>query len=97
MGWEQTCGRRPDSEGAARPRTRARSRSRRAGEQTALERARLLDAKRRAELEQRDLDAVRNWSWVKHLKVAAMCLTGLWVICYVVSAIMVEALLRMTD
>ena len=42
-------------------------------------------------------DGRREWSTFKHIRVALMFVALLWVVCYAVTLVTIEALLRMTS
>ena len=104
MGWEQSCGRRPNA-AASSDQVEMTSTMGRAADSAGGHMPNPLYRGPTASLEsrndiadrKRDIEGRRDWSTWKHVRVVAATILGLWLLCYVVTSMMIEALLRVTS
>ena len=98
MGWEQTCAKRPGASSSQKMIDRDPYEGRSSAPSATMLKASFQGESTAAMLDKRrDEQGWHNWSTPRHVGVAFLCILGLWIFCFGTSAIMIEALLRITN
>ena len=101
MGWESNCARRPGASSSASALDGGKMLTRggmgSADENMPLRRGNNGPSLAESHEKKRDDLGVRDWSKRKHVCVALMFVAGLWVVCFGVTVMSIEALLRVTS